>query len=102
MNPVIPAASHSCSEEKFDLKDAIVGCPPCEGVDTIVVMAPTESFADWVWHSSQNEEEDCVEYILTKELPGDAQVNISNEYFFTGNGNTFIYSEISKQLFFQK
>ena len=35
-------------------------------------------------------------HLKTRELPGDALVNISNEQNFTGNGSTFIYSEISK------
>ena len=38
---------------------------------------------------------------LTRELPGDALVNISSWKIFTENGNAFHYSEIWKKLFFQ-
>ena len=30
-------------------------------------------------------------YFITRELPGVALMNISNEQIYMGNGNTFIY-----------
>ena len=39
-------------------------------------------------------------YLKTGELPGVALGNISTKSVFTGNGNTFIYSEISSYAYF--
>ena len=38
----------------------------------------------------------------TRELPGNALVNITNWHLFMGNGNAFNYSEIFKYLVFEK